>query len=263
MESLNIYGEQLTSRLMLGTAAYASPTLMSEAVTASGCKVVTLSIRRQSPENMGGSNIWDYIKKLPCRLLPNTAGCHNAKEAIKLALMARDIFATDWIKLEVIGDEYNLQPHPLELVEAAQTLIKEGFKVLPYTTDDLVLCQKLYDMGCQVLMPWGAPIGSGRGLLNPYALETLRKRLPDATLIIDAGIGRPSHASQAMEMGYDGILLNTAVARAVVPVQMAQAFRLAVKAGRLSYLAGIIAPRQAAQATTPTLDEPFWHQRVS
>jgi len=193
--------------------------------------------------------------------LPNTAGCRTAKEAVALAQMSREIFATNWIKLEVIGDDYNLQPDPFGTLDAAEQLIKLGFQVFPYCTDDLVLCQRLRDVGCQVLMPWGSPIGTGRGLLNPYALQTVRERLPEIPLIVDAGIGKPSHAMQALELGFDGVLLNTAVAQAADPILMAQAFREAIEAGRKSYRAGAMPERQTAQPSTPTLGTPFWHQK--
>ena len=259
-DSWQLYGKQFDSRLLIGTALYPSPTIMHDAIKASGSQIITLSLRRQSPEAGGGNAIWDYLKQLDCALLPNTAGCHTAKEAVTLAQMSRDIFETNWIKLEVVGDEYNLQPDPFGTLQAAEQLTKLGFDVFPYCTDDLVLCQRLRDVGCQVLMPWGAPIGTGRGLANPYALQTIRERLPEIPLIVDAGIGKPSHAVQAMELGYDGILLNTAVAQAANPVMMAQAFKGAVETGRLGYLAGAMAERQTAQPSTPTLGMPFWHQ---
>lgn len=259
-DSWQLYGKQFHSRFLIGTALYPSPTIMNDAIKASGSEIITLSLRRQSPKAGGGKAIWDYLKQLNCALLPNTAGCHSVKEAVTLAQMSREIFETNWLKLEVVGDEYNLQPDPIGTLQAAEQLIKLGFEVFPYCTDDLVLCQRLRDVGCQVLMPWGAPIGTGRGLANPYALQTIRERLPDIPLIVDAGIGRPSHAVQAMELGYDGILLNTAVAQAANPVMMAEAFKGAVETGRLGYLAGAMAERQTAQPSTPTLGMPFWHQ---
>lgn len=255
-----LYGKHFDSRFLIGTALYASPQIMSDAIRASGAQIVTVSLRRQNPREGGGNTIWDFIKQLNCDLLPNTAGCRNAKEAVALAQMAREIFQTSWIKLEVIGDDYNLQPDPFGTLEAAEQLIKLGFNVFPYCTDDLVLCQRLRDVGCEVLMPWGAPIGTGRGLMNPYALQTLRERLPDVPLIVDAGIGKPSHALQAMELGFDGVLLNTAVAQAADPVLMAQAFAEAINAGRKSFLGGAMLERQTAQPSTPTLGTPFWHQ---
>ena len=174
--------------------------------------------------------------------------------------MSREIFETDWLKLEVVGDDYNLQPDPFGTLEAAKQLLALGFKVFPYCTDDLVLCQRLRDAGCEVLMPWGSPIGTGRGLMNPYNLQTLRERIPDVPLVVDAGIGKPSHAVQAMELGYDAVLLNTAVAQAADPVLMAGAFRDALVAGRNAWLAGAMPERQTAQPSTPTLGTPFWHQ---
>lgn len=255
-----LYGKKFNSRFLIGSALYPSPEIMRSAVQASAAEILTVSLRRQSPEAQGGETIWNYIKQMPCSLLPNTAGCHTAKEAITLAQMSREIFETNWIKLEVIGDDYNLQPDPIATIEAAEELTIMGFEVFPYCTDDLVLCQRLHNVGCQVLMPWGAPIGTGRGLANPYALQTIRERIPTASLIVDAGIGKPSHAVQAMELGYDGVLLNTAVAQANDPALMAQAFAEAISAGRKSFLAGAISERQTAQPSTPTLGTPFWHQ---
>jgi thiazole synthase len=181
------------------------------------------------------------------------------QEAITTAEMAREVFETDWIKLELIGDDYTLQPDTLNLPAAAAALIQSGFKVLPYTTDDLVLCQRLVDVGCQAVMPWAAPIGTGKGPINPHALRTLRERL-DVPMIVDAGLGLPSHACQVMEWGYDGVLLNTAVALAQDPVRMAQAFAQAVLAGRTAFLAGTMQAQDNAQPSTPVLGTPFWHQ---
>jgi len=262
--SLNIYGTQLDSRLLIGSALYPSPEVMKQAILASESQVVTLSLKRQNPNEQSGQQIWDYLQEIVADnfayLLPNTAGCKTAKEAVTLAQMSREIFKTDWIKLEVIGDDYNLQPDPIELLHAAEQLINNGFKVLPYCTDDLVLCQRLYDLGCEVIMPWASPIGTGKGLMNPYNLETIRLRLPDATLILDAGIGKPSDACLAMEMGYDGVLLNSAIALADQPALMAKAFSQALQAGAQAYAAGVMPQRQTAHPSTPTLDTPFWHQ---
>ncbi|WNC70607.1 thiazole synthase [Thalassotalea psychrophila] len=262
--SLTIYGQQLNSRLLIGSALYPSPEIMKQAILASGSQVVTLSLKRQNPSELSGAKNWQYIQDIVKQtngfLLPNTAGCKTTKEAVTLAKMSRELFNTDWIKLEVIGDDYNLQPDPLELLSATEQLLADGFKVLPYCTDDLVLCQRLYDLGCQVIMPWASPIGTGKGLMNPYNLETIRLRLPDATLILDAGIGKPSDACIAMEMGYDGVLLNSAVALADNPVLMAKAFANALISGEQGYLAGVMAERQTAHPSTPTLDQPFWHQ---
>lgn len=249
----------LNSRLLLGTAQYPSLDSMQQSIIASHANVITVSLRRQSPQEQGGKAFWDYIKSLSCHLLPNTAGCRDANDAVTTAEMAREIFDTNWIKLEVIGDDFNLQPDVFELVKAADILVKKGFEVFPYCTDDLVLCQRLVDCGCRIIMPWAAPIGSGKGIINPYALETLRTRLPDITLIVDAGIGKPSHAVQAMELGFDGVLLNTAVSLAINPVLMATAFRDAVTAGRSAYEAGLMPERNIAHPSTPLLDTPFWH----
>jgi len=258
--SWQIGGKTLNSRLFIGSALYPSPAIMQQAIRSSGADVVTVSLRRQNPGEGGGSSFWQLIKELQLNILPNTAGCHSAKEAVTTAQMAREIFDTNWVKLEVIGDDYNLQPEPFQLLEAAEQLVKEGFEVFPYCTDDLVLCQRLRDAGCKVLMPWAAPIGTGKGIINPYALTTLRERLPDMPLIVDAGIGLPSHACQAMELGFDGILLNSAVAQAGDPVNMASAFASAVDAGRQAYLASPMPEKNTAAPSTPTLGTPFWHQ---
>lgn len=260
-DGLKLYDQELNSRLLVGTALYPSPEIMAKAIEASGSDMVTLSLRRQDPSNNQGQVIWQYIQQSGCALLPNTAGCHSAQEAITLAHMSREMFNTDFIKLEVIGDDYNLQPDPFETVKAAENLIKSGFKVLPYCTDDLVLCQRLLDVGCQVLMPWGSPIGTGKGLMNPYNLQAIRDRFPTTSLIIDAGIGKPSQAMTAMEMGFDGVLLNTAIAKAHNPVLMAQAFAQAVNGGRQGYLAGLMESRQTASPSTPVLGTPFWQQQ--
>ncbi len=173
---------------MIGSALYPSPEIMERAIEASGAEIVTVALRRQSATNLsGGNQFWEIIKGLGVTVLPNTAGCHTAKEAVTTALMAREIFDVDWVKLEVIGNQYNLQPDPFALVEATKTLIDEGFRVLPYTTDDLVLAQRLADLGCTTLMPWGSPIGSGRGIMNPYTLKSIRKQFPNLNLIVDAG----------------------------------------------------------------------------
>ena len=260
--SWKIGGETLHSRLFIGSALYPSPAIMEQAIVASKAEVVTVSLRRQGTEQGAGEQFWEIIRSLGLKVLPNTAGCHTAKEAIAIAQMAREVFGTHWIKLEVIGDQYNLQPDPYETVEAAKVLVKEGFEVFPYTTDDLVVAKKLVDAGCQILMPWGAPIGSGKGLINPYNLQAIRQAFPDIPLIIDAGIGKPSHAIAAMELGYDGILLNSAVALAQEPVMMAQAFAGAVEAGRLGYEAGAMQEREFASPSTPTVGVPFWHQET-
>jgi thiazole synthase len=255
MSTWQLADQVLTSRLLIGTALYPSLDIMQQSIQASGAEVVTVSLRRQST---AGQSFWNELKALNRHILPNTAGCYSAKEAITTAQMAREVFGTHWIKLEVIGDDYTLQPDPFGLVEAASTLIKEGFEVFPYCTDDLVLCQRLVEVGCRILMPWGAPIGTGKGLINPYALKTLRARFPELTLIVDAGLGAPSHAAQALELGFDGVLLNTAIAQAHNPVQMATGFKYAVQAGRAGFEAGIMPERDLAQPSTPVLGKPFW-----
>lgn len=257
--SWTVGGQVLQSRLLLGTARYPSPQVLSHAVAASGTQVLTVGLRRLQPAEGGGNAFWERVRAMNCRLLPNTAGCHSADEAVTLAEMAREIFGTDWIKLEVVGDDYTLQPDPFGTLDAATRLVKSGFQVFAYTTDDLVVAQRLRDAGVAAIMPWAAPIGTGRGPLNPHALETLRARLPDAVLVVDAGLGRPSHAATVMEMGFDAVLLNTAVAEAGDPVRMARAFADATRAGRLAFEATPMAQRQAAQASTPTVGQPFWH----
>ncbi len=251
MDALHVYGESLRSRLLLGSAQYPSPACLAEAVAASGCEVVTVSLRRESAAQRSGQDFWAQIRALGVRVLPNTAGCHSVREAVTTAQMARELFGTPWIKLEVIGDDDTLRPDVFALVEAARVLTDEGFAVFPYTTDDLGVAGRLLDAGCRVLMPWAAPIGSGRGLSHPYALRTLRAHVPDVPLIIDAGLGLPSQAAAAMELGYDAVLLNTAVARAGDPVAMARAFALAVDAGRTAWRAGPIEPRDLAAPSTP------------
>jgi thiazole synthase len=250
---MRIYGTELRSRLLIGTAQYPSPAIMADAIRASGAEVVTVSLRRESAggEGAAGQRFWNLVRELNVRVLPNTAGCHSVKEAVTTAQMAREVFGTDWIKLEVIGDDDTLQPDVFGLVEAARILAAEGFRVFPYTTDDLVVAGRLLDAGCEVLMPWGSPIGSGRGLNNPYALRSLRAHFPGVPLVVDAGIGLPSHAAQAMELGYDAVLINTAVAKAGDPVRMARAMALAVEAGRLAHEADPIEARDMAAPSTP------------
>ena len=255
--ALHIGGVELESRFFLGTAGYPSPQVLQQALQASGAQVVTVGLKRQLAAGGAPGDFYQLIRASGARLLPNTAGCRSAREAVTLAKMARELFGTNWIKLEVVGDEYTLQPDPFELVEAARTLAHDGFEVFPYCTDDLVTCNRLLDAGCRILMPWGAPIGSGQGLLNPTALRTLRARLPDVPLVVDAGIGSPRDAVQAMELGFDAVLLNSAVAQAHDPVTMARAFKLAIEAGRLAYDAGIMARQEMAVPTTPVTGRPF------
>ncbi len=259
-DTWEIGGKILTSRLLIGSALYPSPANMEDAIKESEAQIVTVALRRQAAGENAGGNFWNIIKALNIHVLPNTAGRHSAKEAITTAQMAREVFGTNWIKLEVIGDQYNLQPDPFETVKAAEVLIKEGFEVFPYTTDDLVVAKRLADVGCKIIMPWGSMIGSGKGLMNPDNLVAIRKQFPELKLIVDAGIGKPSHATQAMELGYDGVLLNSAIALAQNPVKMANAFKYAVEAGRLGYESGTMQEREFASPSTPTIGTPFWHQ---
>ncbi len=211
---------------------------MQAAIRASGAGIVTVSLRREAAGGKTGDAFWSLIRELDVTVLPNTAGCRSVREAVTTAKLARELFGTSWIKLEVIADNDTLQPDVVGLVEAAAILIKDGFEVFPYCTEDLGVAMRLVDAGCKVVMPWAAPIGSARGIINRDALKLLRDRLPDITLVVDAGLGAPSHAAQALELGYDAVLLNTAIAKAADPVAMANAFRLGVEAGRTAYEAG-------------------------
>lgn len=260
-DALVLYGKRFASRMLLGTSRYPSPAVLQAAVRLAQPAMLTASLRRQNltAGDTAPNAFWAMLADLKVPVLPNTAGCHSVQEVITTAHMAREVFGTDWLKLELIGDDYTLQPDTLNLVDAASRLIKDGFKVLPYCTDDLVLCQRLVDVGCQAIMPWAAPIGTGKGPINPYALRTLRERL-NVPMLVDAGLGRPSHACQVMEWGFDGVLLNTAVALAQDPVGMAGAFASATQAGRAAFLSGVMPEHQSAQASTPVLGTPFWHQ---
>ncbi|WP_127112948.1 thiazole synthase [Shimia sediminis] len=250
------YGTDLPNPLMLGTAQYPSPAILEQAFRESGAGVATVSLRREGAGG-AGQTFWQMISDLNVLILPNTAGCHTVKEAVTTAHMAREVFGTDWIKLELIGHTDSLQPDVFQLVEAARILTDDGFQVFPYTTDDLIVGERLLEAGCEVLMPWGAPIGSGRGLNNEYALRAMRAEFPDTPLVVDAGIGLPSHAAHAMELGYDAVLLNTAVARAGEPATMARAMKLAIEAGQLAHQADPIEARDMAEASTPVIGKAF------
>ena len=254
---LQVYGTELASRLLLGTARYPSPALLTEAIRAARAAAVTVALRREAAGERAGQGFWSIIRGLGVRVLPNTAGCHTVKEAVTTAHMAREVFGTPWVKLEVIGEDDTLQPDVFGLTEAARILCAEGFEVFPYTTEDLVVAERLLAAGCRVLMPWGSPIGSGRGLNNLFGLTALRAHFPEVPLIIDAGIGVPSHAARAMELGFDGVLINTADAQATDPVAMAGAFARAVEAGRAARLAGPIEPRDFAEPSTPVIGQAF------
>lgn len=249
---MQFYGTEITSRLLLGTAQYPSPAILQDAIVASGTQIITVSLRRETVEG-SGAGFWDSLRKTGTHVLPNTAGCYSVQEAVTTAHMARELFGTDWIKLEVIGHADTLQPDVFGLVEAARVLCDDGFCVFPYTTDDLVVGDKLIEAGCEVLMPWGAPIGSGQGLRTPDALRSMRAHFPDVPLIVDAGIGRPSDAARAMELGMDAVLLNTAVAKAGNPAEMARAMALAIDAGRAGFAADIMEPRDMAVPSTPVI----------
>lgn len=255
---LEVYGTTVSSRILVGTAGYPSPEILSQAVKAAGAEIVTVSLRREAAGGRVGGQFIEIIESLGVRVLPNTAGCRTARDAIATAKMARELFATDWVKLEVIANDDTLQPDVFGLVEAAAALTSDGFKVFPYTTEDLSVAERLLTAGCRVIMPWAAPIGTGRGIANRPALKSLRAYFPGVPLIVDAGIGAPSHAAEAMEMGYDAVLLNTAIAKAVDPARMAEAFATAVRAGRLGYDAGLMNPRDMAVPSTPVAGTPFF-----
>lgn len=258
---LKIADKTFSSRLIMGSALYPSPDIMAESIRAGGAELVTVALRRQNPADKSGARFWELIQSLGVQVLPNTAGCKTVKEALNIARMAREVFGTNLVKLEVIGDDYTLQPDTAQTVEAAKILLAEGFEVLPYTTEDLITAQKLVALGCRVVMPWGSYIGSGQGLINKFALKTLRSRLPDTTLVVDAGLGKPSEAAHAMEMGFDAVLVNSAIALAKDQVAMAKAFAEAVRAGRTAFEAGLMIPREMASPSTPTIGTPFWTNR--
>jgi len=253
----DFYGTALANGLMLGTALYPSPAILKDAFERSGASVATVSLRRESGQDRAGQDFWQLIRALDVHLLPNTAGCHSVKEAVTTAHMAREVFDTKWIKLEVIGEEDLLQPDVFGLVEAARILTEDGFQVFPYTTEDLVVAERLLHAGCEVLMPWGAPIGSGLGLNNIFGLRAMRAHFPDVPLVIDAGLGLPSQAAAAMELGFDAVLLNTAVAKAGDPAAMAAAFATAVNAGQLAQAADPMEPRDMAAPSTPVIGKAF------
>jgi thiazole synthase len=247
-EGLAIAGRTLHSRLLLGTGGFTSLELLSEAIAASGCELVTVALRRIDPGARG--SLIDVLADAHVELLPNTAGCRTARDAVLTARLAREAFATDWIKLEVIGDEDTLLPDAPELLRAAEELVDEGFVVLPYTTDDPVLARRLVDIGCPAVMPLGSPIGSGMGIRNPYNIALIREAV-DVPVVLDAGIGTASDAALAMELGCDAVLAASAIARAKDPVRMAAAMRAAVHAGRLARTSGRIPRRLYATASTP------------
>jgi thiazole synthase len=242
-------GKEFLSRLIIGTGKYRSFDEMKAAHAASGAEMVTVAVNRV-PLDRKTESFLDHLDT-KMQILPNTAGCYDADHAIRTARLAREALETEWIKLEVIGDQITLLPDNEQTLEAAKVLVKEGFTVLPYFTDDLIMAKKLLDAGCPAVMPLAAPIGSGMGVQNPSNLRIMREQLPDATIIVDAGVGVPSDAAIAMELGADAILMNTAIAEANDSAQMANAMKLAVEAGRLGCLAGRMPKRLYASASSP------------
>src|SRR6184192_525812 len=248
-DQFKVAGKAFNSRLIIGTGKYRSYDEMKAAHRASGAEMVTVAVRRV-PLDRSSESFLDHLDP-SLRILPNTAGCYTAEEAVRTARLAREALSTDLIKLEVIGDQTTLFPDNEQTLEAARVLIKEGFIVLPYFTDDLIMAKKLLDAGCAAVMPLAAPIGSGLGVQNPANLAIMREQLPGATIIVDAGVGTASDAAVAMELGADGVLMNTAIAEARDAEQMATAMRLAIEAGRLAYLAGRMPKRLYASASSP------------
>jgi len=250
MDTLSIAGRMFTSRLFVGTGKYTSPAVMVKAHDASGSEVVTVAVRRVNISDRGKESLLDFIDTSKYFLLPTPAGCYTPDVAARTARLGREAGLSNWVKLEVIGDERTLFPDNAALVEATRTLVREGFVVLPYTSDDPVVCRKLQDEGAAAVMPLGAPIGSGLGIQNPNNIRIIREfaRVP---VIVDAGVGTASDAALAMELGADGVLMNTAIAGAQDPVAMAEAMNLAVRAGRLAYLAGRIPRKLYATASSP------------
>jgi thiazole synthase len=249
--NLRIAGREFHSRLIIGTGKYRSFPEMARCLEASGADMVTVAVRRVNLTDRSKESLLDYIDTKKFFILPNTAGCYNADEAVRAALLAREVGLSNWVKLEVIGDEQTLFPDNFQLLEATKTLVREGFVVLPYTNDDLISCLRLIDAGAAAVMPLGAPIGSGMGIQNVSNIRILRERITAVPLIVDAGVGTASDAAIAMELGADGVLMNTAIAAAQDPEAMAQAMRNAVEAGRLAYLAGRIPKKLYATASSP------------
>ena len=248
-ENFILAGKEFRSRLIIGTGKYRSFDEMKAAHKASGAEMVTVAVNRV-PLDRKTESFLDHLDPA-MQILPNTAGCYDADHAIRTARLAREALETDWIKLEVIGDQVTLLPDNEQTLEAAKVLVKDGFIVLPYFTDDLIMARKLLDAGCPAIMPLAAPIGSGMGVQNPSNLRIMREQLRDATIIVDAGVGVPSDAAVATELGADAILMNTAIAESQNPEQMATAMKLAVEAGRLAYLAGRMPKRLYASASSP------------
>jgi len=250
MDSLTIAGKTFSSRLIVGTGKYSSPSVMIKAHEASGAEMITVAVRRVNVTDRTKESLLDYIDPDRYSLLPNTAGCYTADEAIRTARLAREVGLSNWVKLEVIGDDKTLFPDNEALLEATRVLAREGFVVLPYTNDDPVVCRKLEQAGAAAVMPLGAPIGSGLGIQNQNNIRIIRE-FAQVPVIVDAGVGTASDAALAMELGADGVLMNTAIAGATDPIAMAEAMKLAVQAGRLAYLAGRIPRKMYANASSP------------
>jgi thiazole synthase len=251
VDALVIAGKTFKSRLLVGTGKYPSHQVMREAHERSGTQMVTVAVRRIDLRAPKGESLLDYVDRSRIQILPNTAACYNVDDAVRTARLGREAGLSEWVKLEVIGDESTLFPDTAGLVEATRILVKEGFIVLPYTNDDLIAARRLIDAGAAAIMPLGAPIGSGMGIQNIAAMRILREKITEVPLIVDAGVGTASDAAVAMELGADGVLMNTAIAGAKDPGAMAEAMNLAVKAGRLAYLAGRIQRRLYASASSP------------
>jgi len=251
MDNLVIAGRTFASRLIIGTGKYPSHQVMQQAHQASGADMATVAVRRVNISDRTKESLLDYIDTAKVFLLPNTAGCYTADEAVRTARLGREAGLSNWVKLEVIGDEATLFPDNEGLLEATRILVKEGFVVLPYTSDDLVVCRKLVDAGAAAVMPLGAPIGSGLGIQNPNNIRIIREFITSVPVIVDAGVGTASDAALAMELGADGVLMNTAIAGAANPAAMAEAMKLAVQAGRLAYTAGRIPKKAYATASSP------------
>lgn len=249
-DPLEIAGHTFGSRLFMGTGTYRSLDVLDRALAASKAEIVTVAVRRIDVRQTGEESLLGLLRRGGYALLPNTAGCFTAKEAILTAQLAREAFDTNWVKLEVIADEETLLPDPTELLRAADELVRDGFVVLPYTNDDPITCRRLADVGCAAVMPLGSPIGSGLGIRNPHNIQLIREMLPDTPLVLDAGIGTASDAALAMELGCDAVLLSSAVSHAQRPVEMAAAMMHAVVAGRLAYRSGRMARRLHAKAST-------------
>jgi thiazole synthase len=249
-DTLVIAGREFNSRLMVGTGKYASFQQMVQALEVSGAEIITVAVRRVNISDRNKESLLDHIDLKKYTLLPNTAGCYTADDAVRTCRLAREAGLSDFVKLEVLGDEKTLFPDNEELLKAAKILVKEGFTVLPYCSDDVIVCRKLEDIGCAAVMPLGAPIGSGLGIRNPYNIKIILENIK-VPVIVDAGVGCASDAAIAMELGCDGVLMNTAIAGAQDPIAMAEAMKLGVRAGRLSYKAGRIARKLYANASSP------------